>query len=236
MKTIYGPMNSWRVGECMNADPICRTPKICSLDCIYCMFGSSGFVAPKRSNLISTESFFNELAALTPKEKGLTLRFTGAGEPTLAMNLGGMVDAAKGAGVRHTAILTNSSILDKIDVRDDLKKADMIIAKIDACDEKEFERINRPHPEISFSHMLQGLRSFRSEFKGSMRLQVMVMEENKGSMDELARICQDVSPDIIYVSTPTRPSHAKALSRKAVLEEAKRFERQGCQVSVQGRV
>jgi len=235
MKTIYGPMTSWRVGKCMNVDPICRTPKVCSFDCIYCMFGSLGFVAPERSDLVSAEAFSNELAALTPMEKGLTLRFTGAGEPTLAKNLGRMIEAAKGAGVRHTAVLTNSSLLDRTDVQDDLRKSEMVIAKIDAHDEETFKSINRPHPEISFSHMLRGLRSLRSGFQGSMRVQVMVMKENRGSMEELARICQDVGPDIVYVSTPTRPSHAMALSRRAVLEAAKSFEHQGCQVLVQGK-
>jgi len=36
MKTVYGPVASWRLGKSLGVDLICSPKKICSFDCIYC--------------------------------------------------------------------------------------------------------------------------------------------------------------------------------------------------------
>jgi len=235
MKTIYGPVASWRIGECFNVDPICRSPKVCSYGCTYCKFGSSGFVTIKRSDMIDAEEFSDEVSCLTVEQKRIPLRFSGSGEPTLARNLGDLVSKAKMAGVRSTVVVTNSSLLPNLDVREALRGVDIVIAKLDACDEKEFRAINRPHPDIAYSKVLLGLRSMRSSFKGSLRLQIMLMEENRHSLEGLGEICQELSPDVTYLSTPTRSSSGEPLGRKIMLEAARRLERLGCKVWVEGK-
>ena len=235
MKAIYGPMHSWRLGECMNVDPICRSPKVCSMDCIYCMHGSSGFVAPRRSDLVPLSSFKEELSEVSSHDKSLTMRFSGPGEATLAENLGLMLEESRQAGVSRTAVLTNSSLLGRGEVRDELRKTDIVIAKLDAVDENSFQRINRPHPDIRYSTVVNGLGSLRSGYSGSLRLQVMLVEENRHDVDQLADICQDIGADLTYLSTPTRPSSLHSMSRRYMLESAKRFERHGCKVALRGR-
>jgi wyosine [tRNA(Phe)-imidazoG37] synthetase (radical SAM superfamily) len=42
------------------------------------------------------------------------------------------------------AVLTNSSLMPRDDVKSDLAKADMVVAKLDAADEGLFCAINRP--------------------------------------------------------------------------------------------
>lgn len=235
MRTIYGPVMSWRVGECLNVDPICRTPKVCSFDCTYCKFGSSGFVVMGRSNMIDGGEFLEDLLSLSKQQKEMTMRFSGSGEPTLAQNLGELIDAAKKGGVAKTVVVTNSSLLDRIDVREEVGESDVLIAKLDASNEREFERINRPHPDIRYSDILGGLHSIRSSFKGSFRVQVMLVDENRHSVDELALLCQEMSPEIVYLSTPTRSVSSTALNRKALLDAAKRFEYFGCHAAVEGK-
>lgn len=219
----------------MSADPICRAPKICSEDCIYCMLGSSGFLAIERSSLVSTEEFMEDLSGLTPAHRGLPLRFFGTGEATLAANLGEMIEAARASGVRRTAVLTNSTLMGRSGVREDLQRADVIIAKVDASDERSFQRINRPHGDVSFSRMVSGLRHMRSNYKGSLRLQIMLMKENEGQAEGLAQLSSDLSPDVVYLSTPTRPCHAAPLTPRSLQEVSRRFQRQGLNVTYEGR-
>jgi wyosine [tRNA(Phe)-imidazoG37] synthetase (radical SAM superfamily) len=235
MKTIYGPLTSWRIGECFNVDPICRTPKVCSFDCVYCKFGSTAFVSIKRSDMIDVEEFSDELANLTSQQKRIPLRFSGSGEPTLARNLGYLVSKARTAGVNNIVVVTNSSLLSRTDVREDLRDVDIVIAKLDAADEHDFQKINRPHPEIIYSKVLAGLRAMRSSFRGGLRLQIMLMEQNRHSLEALGELCQDLSPDITYLSTPTRSSICEPLGRKAMLTAARKFERMGCKVLVEGK-
>lgn len=235
MKAIYGPMHSWRLGECMNVDPICRSPKVCSMDCIYCMYGSSGFVAHRRSDLVPLSGFKEELRDLSSHDRSLTMRFSGPGETTLAKNLGRMLEEARRAGVSRTAVLTNSSLLGREEIRQDLRATDIVIAKLDAVDEDSFQRINRPHPDVCYSTVVNGLGSLSSGYKGSLRLQVMLMEENRHDVDQLADMCQDIGADLAYLSTPTRPSPVLSLSRRHMLESARRFQRHGCKVVLRGK-
>jgi wyosine [tRNA(Phe)-imidazoG37] synthetase (radical SAM superfamily) len=235
MKTIYGPVASWRIGECFNADPICRSPKVCSFDCVYCKFGSAGFVSTKRCDMVDAEEFSDDLSQLTSQQKLIPLRFSGSGEPTLANNLGDLVSKARVAGVNTIVAVTNSSLLSMSDVREDLRGTDVVIAKLDAADEHDFQSMNRPHPRITYSQVLAGLRTMRSTYKGSLRLQIMLMERNRNGLEALGEICQDLAPDITYLSTPTRSSSCKPLSRKVMLTAARKLERRGCRVSVEGK-
>lgn len=235
MKTIYGPVASWRIGECFNVDPICRSPKVCSFACIYCKFGSSGFVTIKRTDMVDTDEFSDEVSSLTVKQKRIPLRFSGSGEPTLARNLGDLVAKARTAGVSSIVVVTNSSLLHQSDVREDLKDVDIVIAKLDSSEEKDFREINRPHPDITYSKILGGLRAMRASFKGSLRLQIMLMESNRRSLEGLRDICMDLAPDAIYISTPTRSMSCEPLNRKVLLDTARRLERHGCKVQVEGK-
>jgi wyosine [tRNA(Phe)-imidazoG37] synthetase (radical SAM superfamily) len=199
------------------------------------MLGSSGFLVAERSRLVPVSEFQEDLEALTADERGITMRFMGTGEATLAVDLGEMIQLARGTGVRRIAVMTNSSLLDRAQVREELEGADIIVAKLDSSDEETFQRINRPHVDISYSRMLRGLKAMRSGFRGSMRLQVMVMKENEPAIEDLVRICSGLAPDITYVCTPTRPSPAHPLSHRALVEVGRRFRRAGLKVAIQPR-
>ena len=75
----------------------------------------------------------------------------------------------------------------------------------------------------------------RSSFKGSLRLQIMLMESNRRSLEGLGDLCLDFAPDVIYISTPTRSMSCEPLNRKVLLETARRLERYGCKVEVEGK-
>ena len=62
------------------------------------------------------------------------------------------------------------------EVRAQLMKADVVIPSLDAGDEVRFRAINRPHPQISFDQMVNGLMEFRREYKGQYWLEVFLLE------------------------------------------------------------
>jgi wyosine [tRNA(Phe)-imidazoG37] synthetase (radical SAM superfamily) len=186
--------------------------------------------------MVDAEEFSDDVSHLTSQQKRIPLRFSGSGEPTMASNLGDLVSKARVAGVSTIVAVTNSSLLSMPDVREDLRDVDVVIAKLDAADEHDFQSINRPHPSVTYSNVLAGLRTMRSSFKGSLRLQIMLMERNRYGLEALGEICQDLSPDITYLSTPTRSSSCEPLSHKVMLSAARKLERKGCRVSVEGKL
>jgi len=232
MSIIYGPIKSWRVGLSFNVDPLCRDPKVCSMNCIYCKFGSSAIVVPYRALLVPTELFVEEMATIPDKEEEV-IRFAGAGEPTLALNLKEMLLAAREAGFKNIVVLTNASLLHDSEVREALQLSDIIIAKLDAATEDTFQKVNRPHPDVNFQDIMVGLRTMRGEFRGSFRLQVMLVAENRAEIENIAEECASLDPEIVYLSTPSRICDATPLTRKDMLEAAKTFMEKGCNVALE---
>lgn len=231
MKSIHGPAVSWRVGECFTVDPLCRSPKVCSLNCIYCKFGSASFVAPFRTVFVTTKEFSDELATLHPGDR--MIRFYGNGEIALALNIKEMMAEARKAGFRTIALLTNSTHLHDPEVRADFMGSDIIIAKLDACSEETFVKVNRPCPGISYAQVLDGLRAMRREYRGSFRLQVMMVKENLADVECLADLCKDIGPDAVYLSSPRLASGATALTRKELVAAGNRFRKRGVNVLMQ---
>jgi len=86
--------------------------------------------------------------------------------------------------------------------------ADVVLPSLDAGDEKSFIRINRPHPSIKYEKMIDGLRKFRSEFKGKFWIEIMIIKGINDSKEELLKIKEKIDlikPDRIDVNVPIRP-------------------------------
>ncbi|MCX5782327.1 MAG: radical SAM protein [Elusimicrobia bacterium] len=220
---IYGPVASWRLGVSLGIDPISMSYKVCSFDCLYCQIGRTKVLSTKRECFATTDEIIGELKTIT-KEGIDYITFAGAGEPTLAGNLGRIIQKVKAVRLEKVAVITNSSILNDPEVRSELLMADKVIVKLDAADEKTFKKINRPAKEVKFKNILQGLRDFRKEFKGELAVQIMVIKENKKSAKEIAKLAYSISPDEIQINTPLRPCPVEPLGKKeitAIIEEFK---------------
>ena len=89
-----------------------------------------------------------------------------------------------------------------------------MIAKMDAASEKTFRRINKPFNSIRLEKVIDDIKETRGTFKGSFRLQLMLLEENMGEAGDMADLCREIDPDIVYINTPLRPCMAKPLSRE----------------------
>jgi wyosine [tRNA(Phe)-imidazoG37] synthetase (radical SAM superfamily) len=212
---IYGPVSSWRLGVSLGIDPLSAREKICSFDCIYCQLGETFHFEKERRAYLKTDEVVEELNRF-PGVPIDYITFSGSGEPTLAGNLGGMIAAVKSCRNEKIAVLTNSSLIMRGDVRTDLSLADFVIAKLDACSEDSLQRINKPVPGIDFESIFQGLKEFRAGYHGKFALQIMFMEENRDDSYKLADLAHEIEPDEVQINTPLRPCAVQPLSPEEI--------------------
>jgi wyosine [tRNA(Phe)-imidazoG37] synthetase (radical SAM superfamily) len=212
LKYIYGPVPSWRLGSSLGIDPISQKDKICTFDCIYCQLGRTHKFANERKIFVSEDEIINEMTSLPELEIDY-ITFSGRGEPTLAKNLGKMLSAIKRIRKEKTAVITNSSLMFLDDVKEDLLLADFVLAKLDACSQELLEIVNRPIKQITFNKILDGIRQFKSNFKGKFALQIMFIDENKENAKEIYELAKDINPDEVQINTPLRPCNSIPLSK-----------------------
>jgi wyosine [tRNA(Phe)-imidazoG37] synthetase (radical SAM superfamily) len=207
---IYGPVSSWRLGRSLGIDIVSTKNKVCSFDCIYCQLGRTVRPMVRRREFVSLSDLARELESVGEIAIDYAT-FSGVAEPTLASNLAsaiGLVGSTLGVPV---AVLTNSSLMPREDVRQELVQADVVVAKIDAPDETLFRQINRPWTRYSLAQIIEAIRLFRSEYRGKLALQMMFVDANKSYADAMARIARELSPDEVQINTPLRPCPVRPL-------------------------
>ncbi len=146
------------------------------------------------------------------------------GEPTLASNLGQAIELVREILRLPVAILTNSSLMSRADVRRELAQADLVVAKLDAPDEELFQRINHPAGRISLAEVLEGIKLFGREYPSKLALQLMFMEQNRGRAEDLARLAAEISPLEVQLNTPLRPCPVKPLPPEEMSRIKREFE------------
>ena len=212
-KYIYGPVPSWRLDRSLGIDPISGKAKICTFDCIYCQLGKTRIFTKKRKVFVSTAKIIDEMKSLPPVKIDY-ITFSGRGEPTLAKNLGQMIKAIRKIRRERIAILTNSSLMYRKDVQNDLLLADFVIAKLDAHSQDIFNKINQSMKAIKLDTVIKGIRQFKTKFRGKLALQIMFIEKNRKYAKEIAKIAREINPDEVQIDTPLRPCGVKPLSKK----------------------
>ncbi len=222
MKTVYGPVPSWRLGSSLGIDLICGG-KTCSFDCIYCQLGRTLDKTSERRIFVETYRVGKDLKEIIGRVDADVITFSGTGEPTLARNLGDVIDLIRTITDTPLAILTNSSLLHREEVGGELRKLDIVAVKLDAPNKKIFENVNKPVNEINFDMILDGIREFREGFDGKFCLQLMFVRENKNYAGEMARLTREINPDEVQINTPLRPCPVKPLERGEIEGIKKKF-------------
>jgi len=161
----------------------------------------------QRKEWVPTDIVINQLKAkLSSKPDYITL--SGSGEPTLSPRLEELISKIKGITDIPVAVLTNGSLLWLPEVRNALKSADMVVPSLDAGSSQIFQYVNRPHPDITFSKMLQGLVEFRKDYGGQYWLEVFLLAGVTTPEMEINRLktcINAIQPDKVQVNTVTRP-------------------------------
>lgn len=218
---IYGPVPSWRLGVSLGIDPVSFKEKVCTFDCVYCQIGKTRILSGRRRVFVTAGKILEELGSLPPSKIDY-ITFSGAGEPTLAKNLGEMIRKVRMARPERIAVITNSSLIGRKDVRKDLMYADFVIAKLDASSQEGLRLMNRPAKGVTYKNIINGIKEFRKKFNGKLALQVMFTAKNKEDAPGIARTAAWIRPDEIQVNTPLRPCGEKPLPKKE-LDEIKQI-------------
>ena len=222
MKYLYGPVHSWRLGNSLGIDLLSGEDKICSFNCEYCQVGSQSHHVVTRGTYVPTSSIIKELKSL-PNVAIDYITFSGRGEPTLAKNLGEAIKAVKELRKEPVAVLTNSSLMYRKDVRSELSLADLVACKLDADSDETFAVINSPARDGTFVNLLKGIKDFRKVYKGKLALQIMFVKENMRKASKIAELAKSINPDEVQINTPLRPSLQKALSESEISKIKKAF-------------
>lgn len=223
---IYGPVPSWRLGRSLGIDLLSTKGKTCSFDCIYCQLGRATNKLAERREFVSIKELEKSLDSVRGIDADYAT-FSGMGEPSLASNLGEAIELTKSVLKLPVAVLTNSSLMTRDDVRHELGLADVVVAKLDAPDEDLFDKINRPVTRQTLAKILKALRLFRKEYGGKLALQMMFMESNKGCAVNMAKIAGQLFPDEIQINTPLRPCGVSPLTPEEIaiiVQEFSNFE------------
>jgi len=212
---IYGPVPSWRLGRSLGIDLLSTKGKTCSFDCIYCQLGKTVHPLTERKEFVNLDKLAMELKEVREIPADYAT-FSGVGEPTLASNLGEATKLVKATLELPVAVLTNSSLIAREDVRRDLSLADVVVAKVDAPNEKLFQQISRPVTRQKLDEILRALKLFSEEYQGKLAIQMMFVEKNKGYALEMARIAKQLLPDEVQINTPLRPCAVQPLSPEEI--------------------
>lgn len=233
MKTVFGPVPSRRLGRSLGIDVI--PPKTCSYDCVYCESGRTTHLSVKRETFVSPDQVLNDLEVyFKAHPRGAdVLTFSSAGEPTLYEPLGELIRSVKKRFNSFPVIvLTNGSLLWDAEVRRALAAADRVVPSLDAVTQSVFEKLNRPHPRLDLSAVLEGFEAFRREYRGQLHIEIMLAagyNDDPQQWKAMRKVIDRLDPDCVELNTVVRPpaeSGVCGLSVSRMEEAAKYFPRE----------
>lgn len=209
MKYVFGPVPSRRLGQSLGIDPV--PLKTCNWNCVYCQLGRSLPLTNKRREYFPGEDIIIEveqaLASHRPGEiDWVTL--IGSGETVLHTGIGWLIRQVKSLTDLPVAVITNGSLLYLPEVRLELSPADAVLPSLDAGNAGLYHKINRPHPEVSFKRLMEGLVAFRKDYQGKLWVEVMLvrgLNDTESALNEIAVALKRIQPDQVHILQPDRP-------------------------------
>jgi wyosine [tRNA(Phe)-imidazoG37] synthetase (radical SAM superfamily) len=223
---VFGPVPSRRLGRSLGVDLV--PYKTCSFDCIYCQLGKTTQKTLVRQEWVPMEAVLKQLKLrLSSRPDYITLG--GSGEPTLQNRIGEVIARIKSLTDTPVAVLTNGSLLWQKEVRDQIMSADLILPSLDAGDRETCVAVNRPHVDLNFDTMVQGLIDLRQEFSGAYWLEMLLVDgvnSHPSALDQLTACIDRIVPDRVQLNTVVRPPAepgVAGLSQSRLAELASRF-------------
>lgn len=205
---VFGPVPSRRFGRSLGVNPLPR--KTCNYSCVYCQLGRTPKLQAEPAEHYPTGEVVAEVRRAVAEHTDSIdyVTFMGDGEPTLASNLGDMVQGVKMDWAGRTALITNGSLLHRPEVRRTAALFDVVSPTVSAGDERTFRQLHRPHRSLNLKLVLDGMRRFREEYRGEIWAEVMLVAGVNDSIESLLKIrsvLREVGPDRVFVNAPIRP-------------------------------
>jgi len=221
MKYLFGPVNSRRLGISLGIDLV--PFKTCTLNCVYCECGKTTNLTAQRREYVPTDEVIRELDEYLSERPRLdVLTFSGSGEPTLHSGIGRVIDHIRDTYPEYrVVVLTNGTLLWQDDVRRDLLRTHAVMPSMDAVSSSVFNKMLRPADGIEPEKVIEGLVSFRREYRGEILLEIFLVPGLNDTEEELANIrqaCLRIEPDIIQLNRLDRPGTEQWVKEESASE------------------
>lgn len=204
---LFGPVPSRRFGRSLGVD---LTPyKTCSLDCVFCQLGHTVKKTITRKEYVPTHAVLAELEKwLKTGGRADYITLSGSGEPTLHSRFGEVLEFIRINSAIPAVLLTNGTMLYDPAVREAACCANIVKVSLSAWNQTSFGWVNRPHAHLLFDQLIEGQKTFRTQFKGQIWMEVFLIG-GINSMPEdvrkIAALARDIAPDRIQLNTAVRP-------------------------------
>ncbi len=206
MNHVFGPVPSRRFGRSLGVDLV--PFKVCSLDCVYCQLGRTTDLTLERRSWVPFDEVVADLAEGIARNPDV-ITLSGSGEPTLHDRIGDVIDTIRSMTDIPVAVLTNGTTLWQPEVRRQLRNASYVVPSLDAGGAEMFRTVNRPHRNLDFDRIVDGLAAFRTEYKGKYWLEVMLLPgltANFVEVQAIAALVGRIKPDRVQINTAVRPA------------------------------
>ncbi len=213
-KYLFGPVPSRRLGISLGVDLV--PYKVCTFGCVYCECGRTTDFSEERKPYVKADNVIEELKNFLKDMPQLDyITFSGGGEPTLNSEIEKIISFIKKEYPSYkTALLTNGSLLSKKEVRDSVKKCDLIIPSIDAVSQEVFEKINRPGSAIKIKDIIKGIKKLKTESSAIVWVEVFIVpgiNDNDKELKLLRDTIISINPAKIQLNTLDRPGTEKGI-------------------------
>lgn len=252
--TIFGPIQSRRLGNSLGVNLLPTQHKHCSYDCIYCECGWNReseqgllrYATPPEVRQMLDQRLAQLKAQGAPVD---SITFAGNGEPTLYPDFPAIVDLVLELRDKYypqavTTLLTNATQLVKPTIFEAVHRLDNPVLKLDCGTAHMRQLINRPGEEgCTWEELLDNLERFGSHaiiqtllFDGECeghKVSNIIPEEFTPYLEEVKKI----SPNFVMLYALDRATPEKNL-RKLSVEElnfyAEKIRNEGIDVKVYG--
>ncbi len=227
---LFGPVHSRRLGMSLGIDVV--PYKYCPLNCVYCEVHHTTHLVDKREEFFPVDEILAELKDFMKDKPELDyITFSGAGEPTLYIKLGYLINQIKQLYPKYKlALLTNGVLLSDAALRKEIRACDLILPSLDSATQAGYERIDRPIAGLKVEDMIQGLVELRKEYRGPIWLEIFMIpgiNDAEEELDALAQAVARIRPDLVQLNSLDRPgseSWVKPLGIKALMQAKKYLE------------
>jgi len=173
-QTVFGPINSRRLGISLGINLLPTKYKFCTFNCIYCECGWTEVDPQETAHFVSAEETMAQLEKrlIELSAEGISpdsFTLAGNGEPTIHPEFPAIVDGCVKLRDQYfpkskISVLSNASMLNKPEILAALKKVDNNIQKIDAGTEETFQLINQPKVPLTLREVVEDLKQFKGNF------------------------------------------------------------------------
>ncbi len=198
--------------------------KTCTWNCVYCYLGGSQPVVERRV-WVSRREVLEAVGEALRRSRVDYVTFIGVGEPTLAANIGELVEAVKAEYGVRVAVLSNGGLYHR-GVYEEIAEADYVKATLTTLDERIWRLIHEPAAPNTLEEHLEGIVEAGRALRGRLHIEVMLVRGLNDDPDaawSIAGFLRGVQPASIAVNAPRSPPRltwVEAPAPDAILEYA----------------